>query len=194
MCVSWCKRYCKNVSRKKISSPTSHPTTGINGGPYRAILEIDQPPNIINVGIGTVGEHGPAAGEPEPVALEPDPVLVLLLDRQPLVRDVRVPHRVPALRPTERHSVPVRGGDPAPEELVGLRAVPLSVYKHVTFELQGPQGVLAWRVLGEVCVAGGNLVQTRRLGRWVCGLVVRREVEADCSSGGGGGVVGLVGA
>lgn len=77
---------------------------------------------------------------------------------------------------------------------MGLRAMPLSIYQHVPVELQGPVDVLAWRVLGELGVAGRDVVDTRRCGRRVRGLVVRREVEADDCVDGHGVVRGWVGA
>lgn len=156
-----------------------YPTTGIDGGPYRPVFQINQLPNIINVGICTIRKHRPASGEPEPVSLEPDPILVFLFHRQMLVRHVSEPHRVPTLRPTERRLVTVGRWDSALEHLAGLRAVPLPVHQHIPVELQGPHGVLARGILGELGLAGRDVINTRRSRRWVGGLVVGREVKGD---------------
>lgn len=125
----------------------AYPTTSINGGSYGTIFEIYQPGNIINVRISTIGEHGPTARELEPVFLEPDPILLLLLEGQPFMGHVSVPNVFSALRPAKRRRVAMWGWDTTPENLVGFRAVSLSVYQHASVELQGPFGVLAWRVL-----------------------------------------------
>lgn len=60
---------------------------------------------------------------------------------------VSVPNVFSALRPAKRRRVAMRGWDATLENLVGLRAVSLSIYQHASVELQGPFGVLAWRVL-----------------------------------------------
>lgn len=122
---------------------------------------------------------------------------------------VGVPNRAAALRPPERHRVPVRRRNPALEELLLLRAMPLPVYQPVPLELERPGHVLAGGVLAEIGVAGREVDDTRRRRRdgEVLGDVVGLEVEVgrdvfgdwgagdvggevgDCGGGGAGGVL-----
>jgi hypothetical protein len=111
-------------------------------------VERDELPNVVDVGVGAVGEHGPAAGEPEPVAVDADPVLHRLLDGEVLVRHVGEPGDVAAGGPRERGPVPGRRGHQAPQPLpLRRRAVPLAVHQAVPREPQRPLHVLARRVL-----------------------------------------------
>lgn len=151
---------------KKIKKrPFTYPTTGINGGPYRPISEIDQFPDFINIRIRTTRKHGPATRESKPVPFVMNPILLLLLHGQLLVRHIRVPNRVSALRPPKWHLIPVGRRNPALEKLLLLRAMPLPVNQPLPFEFQRPRDVLARRVLAELCVAGRQVSHTRRRGR-----------------------------
>jgi hypothetical protein len=137
-------------------------------------VERDELGNVVDVGVGAVGEHGPAAGEPEPVAVDADPVLHRLLDGELLVRRVGEPGDVAAGGPRERGAVPGRRGHKAPQPLpLRRRAVPLAVHQAVPREPQRPLHVLARRVLG---VPGG----ARR---------VRRPPWRGRGGGGGGASV-----
>lgn len=171
------KEILRNTVKEKKN--VTYPTTSINGGPYIPIFQIDQLSDIVDICIGTIRKHGSASGEPEPVLLEPDPILLLLLHRQLLMRHVGKPNGPSALRPPERNSVPVRCRNSTPQNLAGLRAVPLSVYQSFPIEPQRPPRVFTRRVLADLRRTPREVVPTRRRGRWVLSAVVGREVEVD---------------
>lgn len=183
----------ENEPGKPVQEHT-YPTTGVQGSSDGPIFKVDQLSNFINVRARATWKHGPTTGEPEPITFEPDPILVLLLYRQLLVRHVRVPNRVAALRPPERDFVPKRSRNPAPENLLRRRTVPLTVYQPLPGEPQRPLHVLAGSVLGEGRVAGWHVGFTRRRGRWVRGVVVGGEVEGGLMGywGGGGIAIGTL--
>jgi hypothetical protein len=163
-------------------------------------VERDDLANVVDVGVGAVGEHGPAAGEPELVAVDADPVLHRLLDGKLLVRHVGEPGDVAAGGPRERGPVPARRGDEAPQPLpLRRRAVALPVHQPVPRVPQRPLHVLARGVLGvpdgargvppRRCRRGGGGGAGRGGGceRLVRGRrVVRGEVEGPGWLGGGG--------
>lgn len=157
-------------------------------------MEINQPPNIVNVRISTIREHGASAGELKLIAVISDPILHRLLNRQLLVRHVGVPREIPARRPREGIFVAVRRRHAALQELALLRAVPLPVYQPVSAESKRSVGVLARRVLAVHRVAWR--VSFTGSGAGFVEAVVRVEVEfrvvvdrGDIACGGGGGVL-----
>lgn len=126
----------------------TYPTASINGGPNRAVSEIDKPPNIIDIRIRTIRKHGPSARKPEPVLFVSDPILNRFLHRQFLVRHVSVPRQISARRPCKRVLVADRRRNSALQPLLLLlRAVSFPVYQPLPAEPQRSLGVLARRVL-----------------------------------------------
>jgi hypothetical protein len=178
----------------------SYPASGVERGADGPVAERDDLPNVVDVGVGAVREHGPAAGEPELVPVDADPVLHRLLDGELLVRHVGEPGDVAAPRPRERAAVPRRRRDQAPQPLPRRGAVPFPVHQAITWVPQRPRHVLAGgvlRVLGRARAeppprrrrgdggGGGGKVGRRR--------VVREEVEVagrgrggPCGGGGAG--------
>lgn len=167
------------IKKKKTeeNEKRAYPTAGIDGGPHRAVAEVNQLPNVVNVLIGAVGEHGAAAGEVEAVAVVADPVLHGLLDGELAVRHISVPGDVAAGRPREGVAIAVRRGDAALEGF-GLRGtVALAVHHLVARVADGARVVLAWGVLAERDVAG----RVAKCGggnreRGGSGVVVRGEI------------------
>lgn len=158
----------------------TYPTAGVNGGSDGPVGEIDQFPDIVDIGVGASREHGATAGKSKPVLLEPDPVLILLLHRQFLMRNIRKPGEIPALRPWERQFIPDWRRNPALQNLSGGRAVPLSVDQSVPVELERPFPVLAGGVFIELRVTRWEVRATRL---WdyleVGGGVMGGEIEVD---------------
>ncbi|KAB8101017.1 hypothetical protein EE612_031686, partial [Oryza sativa] len=158
-------------------------TSGVQRRPDRAAAaqrDAGRRGDVVDVPVGAVREHGPAAGEAEHVAVPPDPVLHALLRHQLLVRRVRVPRRVAAPRPPERRAVAPRRRDEAPPPLGRRGAVPLPVREPPPRLAQRPPLPLARGVLRVPRVARRDAARRRRprLGRVLLGrAVVDREVE-----------------
>ena len=162
-------------------------------------MEINQPPNIINVRISTIREHGASSGELKLIPVIPDPILHRLLNRQLLVRHVSVPREIPARWPRERVLVPVRRRHAALQELALLRAVPLPVYQPVSAKSKRSVCVLAWRVLAvpgvawRVCFtgsgAGAGLGEAVVRVKVEFSVVVRGDIACGVDRGGGGDVL-----
>lgn len=53
----------------------AYPASGVERGADRAVMERDEHPDVVDVGVGVVGEHGTAAGEPELVVVDMDQIL-----------------------------------------------------------------------------------------------------------------------
>ena len=141
------------IDKQRRKKRRTYPTASVHGGSDRAVTEVDEVGNVVDVLIGSVGEHGAAAGEVEPVAVVADPVLDGLLHRELAVGHVGVPRHVAARRPGEGVPVAVRRGDTAFQNLVVLRTVSLAVDHSSARVLEGARVVLAGGVLAERHVA-----------------------------------------
>jgi hypothetical protein len=169
-----------------------YPASCVERGADGAVVERDDLANVVDVGVGAVREHGPAAGEPELVAVDADPVLHRLLDGELPVRHVGEPGDVAAPRPRKRAAVPGRRRNEAPQELLGHGAVPLPVHQPVPRVPQRSRHVHARRVLRVLGRARAEPLRRLRRGgggRVERGRVVRGEVAGvgvGVGAGGGG--------
>lgn len=105
-----------------------YPTASIKSSPNRAVFEIDQFSDIINVCISTIREHGSTAGEKEPITVVTDPILHGLLNSEFTVRHVSKPSNVSASRPREGIPVAIRRRHPTSQSLIFQRTVPFPIY------------------------------------------------------------------
>nr|GMD29641.1 putative methyltransferase pmt16 [Ipomoea batatas] len=126
----------------------TYPTTSIQRSTNGPVFNWDHRSKLINVFICSLRKLRSPSREPKNVPFILNPVLNGLLDRQALVRCIRIRNIISTLWPLERGYVSFRRWDKAMQLLFLRRTVPFSVDHIFPREGHSPPLILAWCVVG----------------------------------------------